>query len=142
MPTLDVQMRGPLANTESIGVLIVDDQPDVRRALSGLLKLLPGCFLVGEADNGVEALALASQIKPDIILMDVNMPRMDGLEATNHLRQLLPDTKILILTQHDSPQAVAAAKGAGACGYLVKSDSRNLSRAIAAVSKGLPYFPA
>jgi DNA-binding NarL/FixJ family response regulator len=131
-----------VANTQSIGVLIVDDQADVRRALSGLLKLLPDCFLVGEADNGLEALSLAFQIKPDIILMDVNMPRMDGFEATNQLRQLLPGTKVLILTQHDSPQAVAAAKGAGACGYLVKSDSRNLSRAIAAVSKGLPYFPA
>lgn len=131
-----------MANTQSIGVLIVDDQAEVRRALSGLLKMLPDCFLAGEADNGLEALNLAFQIKPDIVLMDVNMPRMDGFEATNQLRKLLPSAKILILTQHDSPQAVAAAKGAGACGYLVKSDSRNLSRAIAAVSKGLPFFPA
>jgi len=131
-----------LANTQSIGVLIVDDQADVRRALCGLLKMLPNCFLAGEANNGLEALNLAFQIKPDIILMDVNMPRMDGFEATNQLRQLLPSARVLILTQHDSPQAVAAARGAGACGYLVKSDSRNLNSAIVAVSKGLLYFPA
>lgn len=131
-----------MANTQSIGVLIVDDQADVRRALCGLLKMLPNCFLAGEANNGLEALNLAFQIKPDIILMDVNMPRMDGFEATNQLRQLLPSARVLILTQHDSPQAVAAARGAGACGYLVKSDSRNLNSAIVAVSKGLLYFPA
>jgi DNA-binding NarL/FixJ family response regulator len=104
--------------------------------------MLPNCFLAGEANNGLEALNLAFQIKPDIILMDVNMPRMDGFEATNQLRQLLPSARVLILTQHDSPQAVAAARGAGACGYLVKSDSRNLNSAIVAVSKGLLYFPA
>jgi DNA-binding NarL/FixJ family response regulator len=104
--------------------------------------MFPDCLLAGEANDGREALNLALQIKPDIVLMDVNMPEMDGLEATNQLRKLLPDTKVLILTQHDSPQAVAAAKGAGACGYLVKSDSRSLSSAIGAVSKGLQYFPA
>jgi DNA-binding NarL/FixJ family response regulator len=94
------------------------------------------------SNDGREALTLAFEIQPDLIIMDVNMPRMDGFEATRKLRQMMPAARVLILTQHDSPQAVAAAKGAGACGYLVKSDSRNLSRAIAAVSKGLPYFPA
>jgi DNA-binding NarL/FixJ family response regulator len=133
---------GPLADTRAIGILIVDDQADVRRALSSLLKLIPDCLLVGEANDGREALTLAFEIQPDLIIMDVNMPRMDGFEATRKLRQMMPAARVLILTQHDSPQAVAAAKGAGACGYLVKSDSRNLSRAIAAVSKGLPYFPA
>jgi len=133
---------GPLADTHAIGILIVDDQADVRRALSSLLKLIPDCLLVGEANDGREALTLAFEIQPDLIIMDVNMPRMDGFEATRKLRQMMPGARVLILTQHDSPQAVAAAKGAGACGYLVKSDSRNLSRAIAAVSKGLPYFPA
>jgi two-component system response regulator DesR len=131
-----------MANIQPIGVLIVDDQPEVRRALSGLLKMLPDCFLVGEANDGHEALDLAPQIKPDLVIMDVNMPGMDGFEATKQLREILPGTKVLILTQHDSPQAVDAAKGAGACGYVVKSDSRNLSSAIAAVSKGLSYFPA
>jgi two-component system, NarL family, nitrate/nitrite response regulator NarL len=130
-----------LANTQSIGVLIVDDQAEVRRALRHLLRMFPDCFLAGEANDGQEALNLATQIKPDIVLMDVNMPVMDGFEATKQLREMLPDTKVLILTQHNSPQAVDAAKGAGAYGFLVKSDSRNLSSAIAAVSKGLPYFP-
>ncbi len=131
-----------MASTQSIGILIVDDQPEVRRALSRLLKMFPECFLAGEANDGQEALNLASQIKPDIVIMDVNMPGMDGLEATKQLRVVVPSTRVLILTQHDSPQAVDAAKGAGAYGYLVKSDSRNLSSAIAAVSKGLQYFPA
>lgn len=131
-----------MTNTQSIGVLIVDDQADVRRALSGLLKMFPDCFLAGEANDGQEALNLASKIKPDVVIMDVNMPGMDGFEATKQLRKMLPSTKVLILTQHDSPQAVDAAKGAGAHGFLVKSDSRNLSSAIAAVSRGLQYFPA
>jgi DNA-binding NarL/FixJ family response regulator len=131
-----------MANTQSIGIVIVDDQADVRRALSGLLKMLPDCFLAAEASSGREALSLAIQLKPDIILMDVNMPEMDGFETTKQLRNIVPDTKVIILTQHDSPQAVDAAKSAGASGFLVKSNTRRLSSAIAAVSKGLPYFPS
>jgi two-component system, NarL family, nitrate/nitrite response regulator NarL len=103
--------------------------------------LLPDCFLAAEASNGKEALTLAIEIKPDVVLMDVNMPEMDGFETTTQLRKLLPDSKVIILTQHDSPQAVDAAKSAGASGFLVKSDTRQLSSAIATVSKGLPYFP-
>jgi two-component system NarL family response regulator len=130
-----------MANTQSIGILIVDDQADVRRALSGLLSMLPDCFLAAEANCGREALNLATQLRPDIILMDVNMPEMDGFETTKQLRQIMPDAKVIIFTQHDSPQAVDAAKSAGASGFLAKSDTRKLSSAIATVSKGLPYFP-
>ena len=130
-----------MANTQSIGILIVDDQADVRRALCGLLKMLPDCFLAAEANGGREALNLAAQLRPDIILMDVNMPEMDGFETTKQLLLSCPDTKVIILTQHDTLQAVDAAKSAGASGFLAKSDAGKLSSAIAAVSRGLPYFP-
>jgi DNA-binding NarL/FixJ family response regulator len=130
-----------MAKTQSIGILIVDDQADVRRALSGLLRLLPDCFLAAEASDGREALSLAFQLRPDVVLMDINMPEMDGFETTKQLLQLLPNTNVIILTQHDSPQAVDAAKSAGALGFLAKSDTRKLSSAIAAVSKGQTYFP-
>jgi len=131
-----------LADSRILQIMIVDDQAVFRHALRALLKILPNLSIVGEANNGQDALELALTVKPDVVLMDINMPGMDGLEATNQLGKLLPETKVLVLTQHDSTQAVNAARAAGASGYLTKSDSRKLILALGALSQGIPYFPA
>ena len=129
-------------NAHPIAIMIVDDQTDVRRALKGLLQMLQDCYVAAEAENGQDALRLAPEIKPDIILMDLNMPEMDGFETTRKLREIVPDAKVIILTQHDSPEVVDAARSARAAGFVAKTKSRELPDAIAAVRKGVPYFPS
>jgi DNA-binding NarL/FixJ family response regulator len=122
-------------------ILIVDDQEPVRRALRGLLRTQPAFQLCGEAADGLEAIEKARELKPQVVLMDVSMPRLDGLEATRQIIKALPETEVLILTQHDSEQAARAAKDAGARGYLSKSDARYLISAVETVSRHIPFFP-
>jgi DNA-binding NarL/FixJ family response regulator len=128
--------------TEVLRIMIVDDQEPVRRALRGLLKTQPTFDLCGEAQDGMEAVEKASELRPQVVLMDVSMPRLDGLEATRQILKALPDTEVLILTQHDSEQAARAAKDAGARGYLSKSDARYLISAVETVSRHIPFFPS
>jgi DNA-binding NarL/FixJ family response regulator len=122
-------------------IMIVDDQEPVRRALRGLLRTKSSFALCGEASDGYEAIAKARELKPQVILMDVSMPRLDGLEATRQIMKAMPDTEVLILTQHDSEQAARAAKDAGARGYLSKSDARYLISAVETVSRHIAFFP-
>lgn len=128
--------------TDLLRILIVDDQEPVRRALRGLLRTQPSFQLCGEAQDGLEAVEKARELKPQVVLMDVSMPRLDGLEATRQILKALPETEILILTQHDSEQAARAAKDAGARGYLSKSDARYLISAVETVSRHIPFFPS
>jgi DNA-binding NarL/FixJ family response regulator len=127
---------------ETLRIMIVDDQEPVRRALRGLLKTQSSFELCGEAQDGMEAVDKARELKPQVVLMDVSMPRLDGLEATRQILKALPDTEVLILTQHDSEQAARAAKEAGARGYLSKSDARYLISAVETVSRHIPFFPS
>jgi DNA-binding NarL/FixJ family response regulator len=128
--------------TDLLRILIVDDQEPVRRALRGLLRTQPSFQLCGEAQDGLEAVEKARELKPQVVLMDVSMPRLDGLEATRQILKALPETEILILTQHDSEQAARAAKDAGARGYLSKSDARYLISAVETVSRHIPFVPS
>ncbi len=114
-----------------IRVLIADDHAILRDGIRSLLERQPDFVVVGEAGNGSEALTQAQALAPDILLMDLAMPEMDGLEATRRLRQLLPDIKVLILTQHDNREYIAPALQAGAVGYVLKrSGSREVVNAI------------
>lgn len=101
-------------------VLLVDDHPLVRDGIAGLLRA-KGLEVVGEAGNGVEALQKARELRPDIILMDVRMPRLDGLEATRLIKTEIPDIKIVMLTVSDDDQDLFEAIKSGAEGYLLKS---------------------
>jgi DNA-binding NarL/FixJ family response regulator len=101
-------------------VLLADDHPLFRDGLAALLRAR-GMTVVGEANNGMEALELARAIKPEVILMDVNMPQMDGLEATRRIKAELPETKIVILTVSDEDENLFQAIKFGAEGYLLKS---------------------
>jgi DNA-binding NarL/FixJ family response regulator len=101
-------------------VLVVDDHPIVREGFKRLLDI-PGLSVCGEAANGREAMECVAALKPDLVLMDLSMPEMGGIEATGEIRRRWPTTKVIIVSLHDSVQAAAQAKQAGAEAYVVKS---------------------
>jgi len=116
-------------------VLVVDDHAVIRRGVQGILRAYPEWELCGEAENGQEAIKLAETLKPEIIIMDVSMPVLNGLEATRIIHELLPNTRILLLTLHSSTELVRTAFRAGARGYVLKSDAENeLVRALNVVA--------
>jgi len=120
----------------TIRILLVDDHPIVRQGLRTLLEGRPGWEVIGEASDGVEAVDQAGALKPDVMVLDVTMPRMNGLEACRLIRQKAPGVEILFVTQHDSPQMMREALDAGARGYVVKSNAaRDLLEAVEAVSE-------
>lgn len=106
--------------TEAIRVLIADDQRVVREGLAMVLGLLDGVEVVGAAADGNEAVALAGDLRPDVVLMDLRMPRCDGIEATRLLRERQPGAKVVVLTTYADDQSVIEALRAGARGYLTK----------------------
>lgn len=106
-------------------VIVVDDHAVIRRGVQGILHSFPEWELCGEAENGQEAIRLAETLKPDMIIMDVSMPGLNGLEATRIIRNILPNTKILLLTLHSSTELVRSAFRAGARGYVLKSDAEH-----------------
>jgi DNA-binding NarL/FixJ family response regulator len=123
-----------------IRILIVDDEALFRKALATLLSVESDLEVVGEAQNGEEAINLAVKLQPDVILMDIRMPVMDGVVATQRIHATLPRTKVIILTTFDDDQAVFDGLKAGALGYLLKDATmENLSRAIHLAARG-EYF--
>jgi DNA-binding NarL/FixJ family response regulator len=121
-------------------ILIVDDEKAVRSALGKLLATRKEWLVVGEAADGVEAIGLARKLQPDIVIMDITMPEMNGLEATPQIKIALPAAEILIFTQHDSTQMIQQAQNAGASGYLLKSQAHWLVRAVEAMGQHKPFF--
>jgi DNA-binding NarL/FixJ family response regulator len=118
-------------------VLLADDQRVVREGLSTLLGLLPGIDVVGTASDGEEALARVSELAPDIVLMDLRMPRCDGVEATRRLREEHPGSKVIVLTTYADDRSVVDALRAGARGFLTKdAGAAEIQEAIAAVVRG------
>jgi DNA-binding NarL/FixJ family response regulator len=122
---------------EIIRVAVVDDQRLFTKGLSGLLEMLPGVEVVGVAYDGEEAVALCREEEPDVVLMDISMPKMDGISATREIKDLLPQTAVVILTGHEDDEHVFEGIKAGAQGYLLKdSELEDLSRAIHTVYAG------
>lgn len=114
-----------------IRVLIVDDHAILRDGIHTLLERQMGIRVVGEAENGLKAISLVGKLKPDIVLMDIAMPEMNGLEATQQISEMYPEVKILILTQHDNREFIVPLLQAGASGYILKkSGGRELVIAI------------
>jgi DNA-binding NarL/FixJ family response regulator len=123
--------------TDPIRLIIADDHPIVRTGLKGMIADQPNFLLVGEATDGAEAVTLATQLKPQVVLMDLRMPGLDGVAATTQIRRVCPGTHVLVLTTYDSDADILRAVEAGATGYLLKDAPRDeLFRAIAAASRG------
>ncbi len=101
-------------------ILLVDDHELFREGLAGLVNTQSDLIVVGQAGDGLEALAMARDLQPDLIVMDINMPICDGLEATRLIRETLPDVRIIVLTVHDKDEKLFAAIKAGANGYMLK----------------------
>ena len=122
---------------ETIRVAVVDDQRLFTRGLSGLVGMLAGVEVVGVAYDGEEAIALCQREEPDVVLMDISMPKMDGISATREIRSLLPQSAVIILTAHEEDERVFEGIKAGAQGYLLKdAELEDLSRAIRTVYAG------
>jgi len=120
-----------------IRVLAADDQRVIREGLAMLLGLLPDVEVVGTAANGEEALALADELRPDVILMDLRMPRVDGVEATRRLRASHPEIKVVVLTTYADDRSVIDALRAGALGYLTKdAGADEIRQALQRVASG------
>ena len=124
-----------------IGVLVADDHTIVRRGLISLLSLVEGVEVVGEAADGRTAVELALQLEPDVVLMDISMPVMNGLEATRRIRKEAPAIKVLVLSAHDNDEYVLQVVRSGANGYILKNGAaEDLYAAIKAVHTGHAFF--
>lgn len=122
-------------------ILLVDDHEVVRRGLSVLLRAKPDWEVCGEASNGREAVEKALKLNPDVVILDVGMPNLNGLEATRQIVKAKPEIRILILTLHDSDTLVQEVLNAGARGFLLKSDAaRDLVTAVEALKNNKTYF--
>lgn len=125
----------------TIRVALADDHPLVRAGLAMLIEDMEGYQVVAQANDGVEALAQAKEIKPDILLMDINMPRMSGMECLEQLIEALPGIKVLMLSMHANAEHVARAMELGALGYLLKgADPAELELALKTVSSGAVWY--
>jgi DNA-binding NarL/FixJ family response regulator len=126
-----------------LSVLIVDDHPIFRRGLRALLASHAGLRLIGEATSGPEAVRLAAELRPDLILMDLQMPGGDGITAIRRITAVQPESRILVVTMFDDDESVFAAMRVGARGYVLKDmDDEDLARALLAVGNGEAIFSA
>lgn len=122
---------------EVVRVLLADDHPVVRSGIKGMLAPDPGLEIVGEASNGTEAVALALELRPDVVLMDLRMPELDGASATAEIRAERPETQVLVLTTYDTDADIVRAIDAGAIGYLLKDvPHEEITRAVRAAAGG------
>jgi DNA-binding NarL/FixJ family response regulator len=138
----DEPVTGPDPETQpDIAVVIADDHPVVRGGLRALIASLPGFAVVGEATTGLEAVRVAQTLRPDVVIMDIRMPELDGTEATRRIAAVAPGVAVLVLTMHDDDDTVFAAMQAGARGYLLKgAEQAEIDRALRAVVAGEAIF--
>lgn len=122
-------------------ILLADDHDLMRRGLKALLEARPGWSICGEARTGAQAVAMAEQFQPDVAVLDISMPELNGLEAARQVRKVSPKTEILILSVHYSDHLIREILRTGVRGYMVKSDSdRDLVNAIETLSRHKPFF--
>jgi DNA-binding NarL/FixJ family response regulator len=126
---------------KTVRILIADDHDLMRRGVRTLLEPHPGWEICGEATTGREAVAKAEELKPNIVILDISMPDLNGVDAANRIKKVSPDTEVLIFSAHYSDQLIREILEAGVRGYIVKSDSdRDLVIAVESLSKKKPFF--
>lgn len=126
---------------KNLRILVADDHALVRRGIRAVLHSQPAWRVVGEAANGREAIEKALRLKPDVVVVDVSMPELDGVEVTRQVRDAVPSAKVLVLTMHESDHMLRRALDAGARGYLLKSDlTDSLTKAVKAVVAGKRFL--
>jgi len=124
-----------------VRVLIVEDSEAVRRSVCSMLQGCTDFHVVGEARDGFQAINQSSALQPDVILLDVSLPNLSGIEAVPRIHQVSPESKVLMFSLHNSAMAISAALNAGALGYLVKSDAgRDLLAGLRATGQGEAFF--
>ncbi len=132
-----METQEPKGRPERIRVLVVDDDEVVRRGLGAFLSICEDMDCVGEADNGADAIHLCAELVPDVVLMDLVMPRMDGFSATRVIRRSCPETQVLALTSVENQALVREALAAGAIGCVMKNTTAaELAEAIRAAGTG------
>jgi DNA-binding NarL/FixJ family response regulator len=131
-----------IAPGEIVRILVADDQQGVRKRVIATLTSREGFEVCGEAGTGKEAVRLAKELKPDLIVLDITMPDMNGLDAARHIRDIAPDTLILILSVHKSKQLMEEARKVGVRGYVAKGEAvQKLVQAVDAVLQDRSFFP-
>jgi DNA-binding NarL/FixJ family response regulator len=126
---------------KKLRILVADDHGLVRCGAAAVLQTQRGWRVVGEAANGLEAVQKAIELQPDVAILDISMPGLDGIEAARQIHRAVPETKILVVTMHDSDHIVRRALDAGALGYLLKSDfTDSLTKAVKAVADGKRFL--
>jgi two-component system, NarL family, response regulator NreC len=130
-----------MMNSSVINLFLVDDHTIVRQGLAKLLNAEPDLKVIGEAENGREAIKQVEKLKPNVVLMDIAMPLLNGIEATRHIAKAVPRTKVIILSMHAHDRYISELLQIGASGYLLKDASgRDIIQAIHAVVKGDTYL--
>jgi DNA-binding NarL/FixJ family response regulator len=125
----------------NLRLVVADDHPLMRRGICDLLETEPGWEVVAEASNGREAVEVVARAKPDVLVIDLAMPELNGLTATREILHFFPKVEIVLLTMHNTEQAVREVLESGARGYVLKSDAeQDLIAAVKAVSFGKPFF--
>ena len=135
--------RPPSSSTpaKAVRILLADDHEIVRHGLRTLLESRPGWSVVGEASNGAQAVEKAIELGPDVVVIDVGMPKLNGLDAIRRIRDALPHVEVIVLSVHDAEHVVRDALGSGAHAYLTKSDAgRDLVAAVEAVLRHKPFL--
>jgi DNA-binding NarL/FixJ family response regulator len=124
------------AEMSALRTLLVDDHVGLRKLLRSILEEKTECVVIGEASDGFDAIEQAKELQPDLILLDLSLPKLNGIEAARQIRKLCPHSKIIFLSQDDSPQIVQGALRLGAAGYLLKSNATELPLAVDAILQG------
>ena len=132
-----VRIRGDSLGSSSIRILVVDDFEPWRRQVGAMLQTRPELCVVAEAEDGLHAVQTAKELKPDLILLDIGLPSLDGLEAATRIRRVAPDAAIIFLTANRDQDMVRAAMDTGARGYVLKTDAgRELLAAVVGILGG------
>ncbi len=139
--TTPARTTGPSDGSEGVRVLLADDHDIVRDGLRALLEMAGDIRVVGEARTGREAVAQAERLRPNVVLMDISMPELDGVEACRRIRQQAPEVRVLFLTMHEADEYLFRALRAGAAGYVIKrTATADLLAAVRAVARGESFL--